>query len=139
MITSDANHHHIRHRACKSHNTTTTATMPTTTSTLDSWLLAASVEAAVAKAAKLPALAGTPAKVAAQVQGQIRELTTEKGRLDSESEVAAAERKTKSVEAKLKRAGTSIVKLRLEVVAVLQADLYELTERHKALHRIRPA
>jgi len=64
------------------------------------------------------------------VQGQIRELVAEKGRL--ESEVAAAERKTKNVEAKLKRAETSILKLRLEVAAVLQAD-YELTERHKAL------
>ena len=103
---------------------------PTATSTLDRWLLTASVEAAVAKAAKLLALADTPAEVAAQVQGQIRELATEKGRL--ESEVAAAERKTKNVEAKLKRAETSILKLRLEVAAVLQAD-YEPTERHKAL------
>ena len=114
----------------KSRKTTTTAATPTATSTLDSWLLAASVEAAVAKAAKLLALADTPAEVAAQVQGQIRELATEKGRL--ESEVAAAERKTKNVEAKLKRAETSILKLRLEVAAVLQAD-YEPTERHKAL------
>ena len=66
------------------------------------------------------------------MQGQIRELAAEKGRL--ESEVAAPERKTKNVEEKLKRAETAILKLRLEVAVVLQAD-YEPTEHHTALLR----
>ena len=88
------------------------------------------VKAAVAKATKLLVLADTPAEVAVQVQGQIRKLMTEKGWL--KSEVAAAERKMKNIKAKLKWAETSILKLQLEVAAVLQAD-YKLTESHKAL------
>ena len=72
---------------------------PMATSTLNSWLLAASVEAAVGKAAKLPALVDTSAKVAAQVQGQIFSLATKKGKLARE--LAAAERKRKNVEEKL--------------------------------------
>ena len=99
-------------------------------STLDSRLLAASIEAAVAKAADHLALANMPAKVAVQVQVQIRELATEERRL--ERELAAAKHGRKSVEAKLKWAETAMFMLRLEVMAVLQGH-YKPTERHTAL------
>ena len=75
MITSDADHRRVRHRASPARPPrlpTPTPPRPVLQGPLDSWLSASSVQVEVDKAAKLLALAETPIKIASQVQDHAR-------------------------------------------------------------------
>ena len=65
-----------------------------------------------------------------QVQDHVRELVEKT--IELEAKLAIPERETTKLEAKLKRAGAAMFKLRMEVADVVQAE-YEATDAQKAL------
>ena len=77
MITSDADHRRVRHRASPARPPrlpTPTPPRPVLQGPLDSWLSTSSVQAEVDKAAKLLALAEKPMEITSQVQDHTRSL-----------------------------------------------------------------